>query len=226
MDDLIRDKISQKENELNAQYDERLRNYEEREKDLQKQVSTLRSQLKDMYASNENTQAKLVDASQRQDQDVAARLAELDLVVADLERANERVASVERRNEMLRSEIESVRSGSEQQGKVKALETQIEELEAEAGRMLTLLEEIKSAKTEIEIQARRQREEAKREIASLTSEFEACRAKLKQFSDYDEIKRELEIMKVSSPTSDEQECLFQMLTTSLFFSFAATATSS
>ncbi len=47
------------------------------------------------------------------DQDVMSRLAELDIVVADLERANERVATVERRNEILRSEIESVRSGSE-----------------------------------------------------------------------------------------------------------------
>lgn len=65
-----------------------------------------------MYTSNESTQAKLLDASQRQEQDVEARLAELDMVAADLVRANERVATVERRNEQLRSEIESVRSGS------------------------------------------------------------------------------------------------------------------
>jgi homeobox protein cut-like len=60
----------------------------------------------------------------RVDQDVTAKLAELELVVADLTRANERVATVERRNvsdvrfradrqEMLRSEIESARSGSQ-----------------------------------------------------------------------------------------------------------------
>jgi homeobox protein cut-like len=42
-----------------------------------------------------------------------AKLAEVDMVVSDLARANERVAAMERRNEMLRSEIESVRSGSE-----------------------------------------------------------------------------------------------------------------
>lgn len=84
-----------------------------REKDLQAQVTSLRSQLKDLYSSNESTQAKLVDASQRQDQDTLAKLAELDIVVEDLARANERVASVQRRNELLRSEIESVRSGSE-----------------------------------------------------------------------------------------------------------------
>jgi homeobox protein cut-like len=84
-----------------------------REKDLQKQVSTLRDQLKDLHTSNESSQAKLVNASQKQDQDILSKLAELDMVISDLARANERVATVERRNEILRSEIESVRSGSE-----------------------------------------------------------------------------------------------------------------
>jgi len=46
-----------------------------------------------------------------------ARLAEADLVTEDLERANSRVAEVERRNEKLRAEIEAVRSGSESAGR-------------------------------------------------------------------------------------------------------------
>ena len=69
-----------------------------REKDLQRQVETVKQQLRDMHSSAESSQAKLLDASQRQEQDVAARLAELDMVAADLTRANERVATVERRN--------------------------------------------------------------------------------------------------------------------------------
>lgn len=47
------------------------------------------------------------------DQEVIARLAEADLITQDLERANSRVAEVQRRNEKLRAEIEAVRSGSE-----------------------------------------------------------------------------------------------------------------
>ena len=83
MEDMIQDKVAQKENELHATYDERLRNYEERyglcichslpshlhdfsEQDLQKQVSLAKNQLRDLRASNENNQAKLLDHSQRQ----------------------------------------------------------------------------------------------------------------------------------------------------------------
>lgn len=39
---------------------------DDREKDLQKQVQTVKNQLRDMHTSNESTQAKLMDASQRQ----------------------------------------------------------------------------------------------------------------------------------------------------------------
>jgi homeobox protein cut-like len=48
--------------------------------------------------SNDSTQAKLLDHSQRQDQELVAKLAEADMIVVDLERANSRVATVERRN--------------------------------------------------------------------------------------------------------------------------------
>lgn len=41
-----------------------------------------------------------------------AKLVELDSIVDELQRANERVATVERRNELLRSEIETARSAS------------------------------------------------------------------------------------------------------------------
>ena len=88
-----------------------------REKDLQRQVTVARSQLRELRTTADSSQAKLFDHSQREDQETIARLAEADLVTADLERANRRVAEVERRNEGLRAEIEAVRSGSESAAK-------------------------------------------------------------------------------------------------------------
>ncbi|KAG8927470.1 hypothetical protein FRC01_007453 [Tulasnella sp. 417] len=126
MEAMIEERVKAKENELNATYDERILNFEERERDLQRQVTLHKNQLRELQTSTESTQAKLFDHSHRQDQEVVAKLAEMDMIVADLERANGRVAAVERRN---------------------------------------------------------------------VSEIEAFRHKVKQYSDYDEIKRELEIMK-------------------------------
>ncbi|EEB86839.1 hypothetical protein MPER_16057, partial [Moniliophthora perniciosa FA553] len=76
MEEMIQDKLTQKENELNATYDEKLMNYEEREKDLQRQLSLTKNQLRDLRLSNDTTQAKLLDHTQRQDEEVVAKLAE------------------------------------------------------------------------------------------------------------------------------------------------------
>jgi len=83
MEDMISEKVDQKEAELHATYDERLRNYEDRcvlpcpcstqlyslanrERDLTKQVSMSRDQLRDLRNSNDTTHAKLLDNNQRQ----------------------------------------------------------------------------------------------------------------------------------------------------------------
>ncbi|EJD42675.1 hypothetical protein AURDEDRAFT_145653 [Auricularia subglabra TFB-10046 SS5] len=195
MEEMIKEKVTQKENELNATYDERLRNYEDRERDLQRQVSLVKEQLRDLRVSNESTQAKLFDHSERQDQEVVAKLAEMDMIAADLERANARVVAVERRNEILRAEIESLRSGSDTAERVKALQAQIAELEGERARVVVALETRKEAAQAADAAARKREEVLQRELGGKTSEAENLKARLRRYADYDEVKRELEIMK-------------------------------
>ncbi|KAL1743372.1 CASP C terminal-domain-containing protein [Schizophyllum fasciatum] len=205
MEDMIHDKVAQKENELHATYDERLRNYEEREQDLQKQVSLAKHQLRDLRASNENNQAKLLDQSQRQDQEVVAKLAEVDMIVADLERANSRVATVERRNEILRADIEALRSGADTSDRVKQLQSQISDLESEVERLTRSLDAHKTKLEAAETQLRKKDEEYTKELAKRTAEIDQVKLKLKQYADYDEIKRELEIMKYVEFAGLEEE---------------------
>ncbi|KDQ21701.1 hypothetical protein BOTBODRAFT_211241 [Botryobasidium botryosum FD-172 SS1] len=195
MDALIQEKVSQKENELNATYDERMMNYEERERDLQRQVTLAKQQLRDLQNSHESNQAKLMDQSQRQDQETVAKLAEMEMVLADLDRANSRVAAVERRNEILRAEIEAVRSGSDNTDRMKGLEAQITELESEAERLSRAFEAQRDATLIAESALKHRTEEFEKELASQSGEVDALRNKLRQLNDYDEIKRELEIMK-------------------------------
>ncbi|KAF7321700.1 Golgi membrane protein [Mycena kentingensis (nom. inval.)] len=195
MEDMILDKVAQKENELNATYDEKMRNYEEREQDLQKQVALTKNQLLDLRMSNESNQAKLMDQGQRQDKEVVAKLAELDMVVADLERANSRVVTVERRNEILRAEIESMRAGSESSDRVKQLEAQVADLETESERLSRVFETQKQAASDKVAVSQKRMDELARDIRSKATEIDQLKNKLKLYVDYDEIKRELEIMK-------------------------------
>ncbi|TCD63439.1 hypothetical protein EIP91_005410 [Steccherinum ochraceum] len=205
MEELITEKVSQKENELNATYDEKMRNYEAREQDLQGQVALVKSQLRDLRTSNESNQAKLLDHTQRQDHEVVAKLAELDMMVADLERANSRVVTVERRNELLRAEIEAMKSGNESSDRHKELEATVETLESETEQLSHALDSQKEATAAAEAAATKKAEESMKELQRRTAEADQLRQKLKQYSDYDEVKRELEIMKYVEFAGLEEE---------------------
>ncbi|KAG2119891.1 CASP C terminal-domain-containing protein [Suillus discolor] len=207
MDELV----AQKESEINAAYDERMRNYEEREQDLHRQVALYRDQVRDLRLSNESNQAKLFDHSQRQDQEVISRLAEADMIMVDLERANSRVVTVEQRNEALRGEIEALRIGSESSERVRSLTTRLSELESECTRLESAVDVARTAATRSEEQIL----EKACEADSARAEVDALKIKLKTYADYDEVKRELEILKYvefagldpdddwSSPDEDE-----------------------
>ncbi|KAF8348313.1 CASP C terminal-domain-containing protein [Amanita rubescens] len=195
MEDMIQEKVVQRENELKATYDERLRNYGEREQDLHRQVELTRNQLKDLRMSHESNQAKLLDQSQRQDQEVIAKLAEMDMLVSDLERANSRVATVERRNELLRAEIEAIRSGNQASSRVESLESQVAELEDEVERLSASLETQKLATSEVQTLGNRKVEEILRDVTKKVADIEHLKTRLKHYSDYEEIKRELDILK-------------------------------
>jgi homeobox protein cut-like len=127
-------------------------------------------------------------------------LAELDIVVADLERSNLRIAEVERRNGELRSEIAALQSGKGTNAEERAnkLEMNFRTLELEYDTVAKKLEQLQdTAKTEKESVEKKARG-LEREIARRGEEVNELKGRLRGFDDYDEIKRELEILRVRS----------------------------
>jgi len=121
------------------------------------------------------------------------------MIVADLDRANSRIATVERRNEILRAEIETLRSGNEASDRVKDLQSQIAELESETEKLRRSLEVQRAATAEAEADGRKRVEVIEGELKRRVVEVDTLKKKLEKVADYDEIKRELDIMKVCKP---------------------------
>lgn len=209
------------------------------EQDLTRQVKLYKSQLRELRLSNESNQARLLDVSSRADQDLVSRLAEADMVLADLERANSRVAAIEGRNvcclpslvslllllgfiitqqEELRAEIESLRAESENRElcvrrflsawlkldwlcRIISLRSRLSTLESTNADLTTQLFSTQSQLSVAQTQlARFDEEVAKREVKEkeeLQADVGTLKQKLATYADYDEIKRELEILKVS-----------------------------
>jgi homeobox protein cut-like len=132
------------------------------------------------------------------DEGVVARLAELDIVVADLERSNLRIAEVERRNGELRTEIAALQSGrgTGAEDRANKLEMTVRNLELEYDTVAQKLERLQDErKSEHETNEKRLKV-LEKEVSRRQDEADALKTKLRSLDDYDEIKRELEILKV------------------------------
>lgn len=81
--------------------------------------------------------------------------------------------------------------------RTKRLETQLSDLEHECARLLQTLDQTKSERDAIRARVESSKTEAEQELTTTKSELDVVKGKLALYGDYDEIKRELEIMKVS-----------------------------
>lgn len=211
-EELIKERVAQKETEMMALIDEKERNWAEREHEYQRQITDSRDMVKELKVSHE-VASKRINAqdqkfgipSERQelmvDEGVVGRLAEMDIVVADLERSNLRIAEVERRNGELRAEIAALQSGkgTGAEDRANKLEMNFRSLELEYDSLAQKLEYIQE-EHKLEKEATEKKiKTMEKDLARRQEEADTLKMKLRSLDDYDEMKRELEILKVFLP---------------------------
>ncbi|KAH8554201.1 CASP C terminal-domain-containing protein [Umbelopsis sp. PMI_123] len=200
--DSINEKVEEKEQENKLQMNEKIRLYKEREYDLQKQLSQAHDQLTQLKHSHDDSQARLIDHSSKYDEEVVAKLAELDIVVMDLERANARVIEAQSKNEMLKEEVAKLKS----QAQVKESNEAPKQKEAEMTRLISDLENYKDVLQKTEARLGKKIKDLTTQLTAKSTELDAIRESMKKYEDYEEIKRELEIMKyVEFSTGDDDD---------------------
>ncbi|KAF5094700.1 hypothetical protein D0Z00_003425 [Geotrichum galactomycetum] len=197
-------KVAAKEAEMNAVIEEKELHWATKEAELNKQVQEARNQVKDLRANNEVMQARLSaqsgdqlagsigDASAAQ---AAGRIAELELVASDLERAKRRTLEVEKRNVELRTELEAAKSGSKEKDATAELEAQMSDLQRENILLTAQLESTRNSSLQAKSTIQKQVDSLQRDLTRKTTETESLRQKLSSMQDYQEIKKELEILK-------------------------------
>jgi homeobox protein cut-like len=131
------------------------------------------------------------------DEGIVGRLAELDIVVADLERSSLRIAEVERRNGELRTEIAALQSGkgTGAEDRANKLELNFRTMELEYDAVAQKLEQVQEERRVERETFEKRLKNMEREASRRQEEADALKLKLRSLNDYDEIKRELEILK-------------------------------
>uniref|UniRef100_A0A671M0U2 Protein CASP-like n=1 Tax=Sinocyclocheilus anshuiensis TaxID=1608454 RepID=A0A671M0U2_9TELE len=158
------------------------------------------------FAALERTQTELFDLKTKYDEESTAKADEIDMVMTDLERANQRAEAVEREVEALREQITSANKSSPLQTRIDSTPYTDEsaelvsrsslesELSAKEHEMLQLVEDVQRLQASLSTL----RESSAAQISQLQQQLKSqtqLEEKLQTQTDYEEVKKELSILK-------------------------------
>jgi homeobox protein cut-like len=199
-------KVKEVESSWAAVLEEKKDNWEAKEKLLEEKIENQDRLVNEIKASYEVTQ-RLGESENADSGRGNVTSAELEMVNSDLERTSVRLAEVEARNEQLR--IELAQSASQVPSQPALV------LEDDPGYMRmrsensSLLRKLDAAR--VERDARKRELDGKlrtleREIGMLKEERDALKSKVQKWSDYEDVKQELEVLKsIEFSTGDDDD---------------------
>ena len=185
---------------------ERQDNWEAREQALEEKVENQDRLLKELKANYEVSQRLGQSAESEPSSQGNTAATELEMAHAEVEKTTSRLADMEARNEQLRIELAQAISQS-QSGRPSGIQDDplFQTLQSENSTLLRRLEAIRLDKD-----AERQEWEKKllhvqRQKTQVSSEVEDLKARVEKWGDYDELRRELEMIKSIEFSTGEEE---------------------
>ncbi|EOA85363.1 hypothetical protein ACJQWK_07077 [Exserohilum turcicum] len=198
-------KIKEVEASWSAVLTEKQDNWESKEKALEEKVENQERLLKELKASYEVSQRLGQGEAAEEEGGRGATAAELEIVSSELERTSHRLAEITARNEQLRLELAQSASAPAQQVAVED-DPAFLRLRSENSSLLRKLENARFEKDSDRTRLETEMRSLEREIKSLKSEKEALREKVQKWSDYENVKQELEVLKsIEFATGDDDD---------------------
>ncbi|XP_042206580.1 protein CASP-like isoform X3 [Homarus americanus] len=229
MDDNIQSKTKELEKELCRQYAEKERLLHETQESVVRRLQEAETRAQTLQSTLDQTQSELFDLKSKSEESNFAKSDETDILMNDLERTNQRAVIAERESAQLKEQLKAlsiahsaqIDSMSNSVSSVNEIESAAEnlarssleiELASKDKEISQLVEDIKQLQLSLDTL----RENASKKILYLENKMEddtktlaLLEDKISKQKDYDEIKRELSIMKsvefgISSPTMTEE----------------------
>lgn len=192
-------KMNDIESSWAAVLSEKTNNWEAKEKAYEERTENLERLLKETKASYEVSQRLGRDDTGAEASKNAAASSELEILSAEVDKTSSRLAEVEARNEQLRMEL--AQSASHHQSDSRAVEDDPSflRLRSENSALLRRLEASRYDRDAENRSWEGRLRAFERETAKIRAEREELQVKVQKWSDYNEIRRELDLVKVSKP---------------------------
>lgn len=191
--------------------------YAEKERKLQESQDSMSSRLKEaehkaqsLQTVLETTQAELFDLKTKYDEESTAKADEIEMVMTDLERANQRAEAAEREAEALREQLSSSSQSqllssptkadpdSEQASEAashSSLEAELRAKERETAQLVEDVQRLQASLTKLRETTSSQISQLEQQLSSKSAVLKELEEKLERQADYEEVKKELSILK-------------------------------
>ncbi|GAB7359842.1 hypothetical protein MBLNU230_g7371t1 [Neophaeotheca triangularis] len=191
-------RIKEVEESWSAALREKEDNWTAKEQSLQEKVENQDRLLKELKANYEVSQRLEKSGEDAQESGKpGASAAELEIVQSELDRANTRLAEIEGRNEHLRVELAQSTSSAHSSGRSAAVEDDpaFLRLRSENTSLLRKLDAARSDKDSDKSGWDSKMRSLEREMSSMKADRDALQGKVQKWSDYDEVRRELDMLR-------------------------------
>ncbi|XP_040901488.1 cut-like homeobox 1b isoform X3 [Toxotes jaculatrix] len=191
--------------------------YAEKERKLQESQDSMSSRLEEaehkaqsLQTALETTQAELFDLKTKYDEESTAKADEIEMVMTDLERANQRAEAAQREAESLREQLSLSNQSQQLSSPAKAdpdteqaaevashsnLEAELRAKERETAQLVEDVQRLQASLTKLRETTSSQITQLEQQLSSKTAILKELEEKLQKQADYEEVKKELSILK-------------------------------
>jgi len=212
MEDAIDLEIKTKEEALIKLFEEKQTKIEEEKARTEQKLGEAELKAKSLQSLLDESQNELFEVRSRQERTSSAITDDMELLMTDLERANQRAVTAEKEATMLQErllEMSSQEKGeqgsSEDAGEGLALKAQLAAKEAEVATLVVDLQKATKATTEEEARRLKREGELETSLATTIQERDQLASKLALQADYEGVKKDLNILKTLEFPSVQSE---------------------
>ncbi|ERT02363.1 hypothetical protein HMPREF1624_00661 [Sporothrix schenckii ATCC 58251] len=207
LEDNLESKVKDVEQSWTAVLDEKKENWEAKEKAFEEKIETQDRLLSEIKASYEVNQ-RLGHAKEagEEGQRPYVTSAELEMVNSDLERTSARLADVEARNEQLLTELAQAKSAVPDQAKAVEDDPAYLQVLSQNASLVRKLDANRVEKEGLKRDLDTRLRGLEREVGLLREERDTLKTKVQKWSDYEDVKQELEVLKsIEFSTGDDDD---------------------
>ncbi|XP_066238436.1 homeobox protein cut-like 1 isoform X1 [Saccopteryx leptura] len=200
----------EKEQKLQNDFAEKERKLQETQLSTTSKLEEAEHKVQTLQTALEKTRTELFDLKTKYDEEITAKADEIEMIMTDLERANQRAEVAQREAETLRGQLASANHSLQLASQIQkapdveqaievltrsSLEVELAAKEREIAQLVEDVQRLQASLTKLRENSASQISQLEQQLSAKNSTLKQLEEKLKGQADYEEVKKELNILK-------------------------------